>query len=282
MIQDIAPHQYDITYCGQKAKSDSVLFVCSEKGILCGRKDGEIVYPTAGELGEMIPNICERAGFLFRIDGNSYFWLKEEGTPAFGPWSYLEPAKLRSVRPIWRAFAGITGWSLHKWYEGHQFCGGCGAKLRPSGMERAMECPQCKRVCYPTICPSVIVAVTDGERILLTKYSDSHSSYRNYALVAGYVETGESLEDTVRREVMEEVGLRVKNIRYYKSQPWPFSNALLAGFFCEIDGESKITMDRDELAVAEWFERTKIPAEHSEAIISLTGEMIEAFRDGAF
>ena len=94
------------------------------------------------------------------------------------------------------------------------------------------------------------------------------------------MEVGESLEDTVRREVMEEVGLRVKNIRYYKSQPWPFSDALLAGFFCEADGETKISMDKGELSAAEWFDRAHLPAERSESSISLTGEMIEAFQDG--
>ncbi len=94
------------------------------------------------------------------------------------------------------------------------------------------------------------------------------------------MEVGESLEDAVRREVMEEVGLRVKNIRYYKSQPWSFTDALLVGYFCDADGSTEIAMDEEELSEAVWFEKEHIPAERSEADISLTGEMIEAFRDG--
>ena len=138
----------------------------------------------------------------------------------------------------------------------------------------------CGRVVYPQICPSVIVGITDGSRILMTKYASSHSNYKKYALVAGYAEIGESLENTVAREVMEEVGLKVKNIRYYKSQPWSFSDALLVGFFCEVDGNAEIKMDTEDPPAAEWFERDALPKERSEASISLTGEMIDAFRDG--
>ena len=129
---------------------------------------------------------------------------------------------------------------------------------------------------YPKISPAVIVAVTDGDRLLLTKYAGRE--FKRYALVAGFNEIGESIEDTVRREVMEEVGLKVKNLRFYKSQPWVFTDSLLMGFFCELDGDNKITLQEDELAEAEWFERQDLPDDHSG--ISLTGEMIEVFRRG--
>ncbi|MBE5730318.1 MAG: NUDIX domain-containing protein, partial [Clostridiales bacterium] len=91
----------------------------------------------------------------------------------------------------------------------------------------------------------------------------------------GYVEVGESFEDTVRREVMEEVGLKVKNIRYYKSQPWPFTNTLLAGYFCEVDGSSEVTVDQNELSTAVWLARDEIP---EISTVSLTGTMIMAFK----
>lgn len=143
-----------------------------------------------------------------------------------------------------------------------------------------MACPSCGQVSYPQICPSVIVAITDNDKILLTKYASGHSSYQNYALVAGYSEVGESLEDTVRREVMEEVGLRVKNIRYYKSQPWSFSGALLVGFACEVEGSREISMDEEELSAAVWFRRGEMPKNRSQADISLTGEMMQAFEEG--
>lgn len=93
---------------------------------------------------------------------------------------------------------------------------------------------------FPKISPAVIVAVTDNDRVLLTKYAGR--TYKNYALVAGFNEAGETIEQTVRREVMEEVGLKVKNLKYYKSQPWGLSGSLLSGFFCELDGDDKITL----------------------------------------
>jgi len=93
-----------------------------------------------------------------------------------------------------------------------------------------------------------------------------------------FTEIGETIEETVQREVMEEVGLKVKNIRYYKSQPWSFSDTILMGFYCDLDGEEEITLDREELALAEWFRRDEIPVEPSRD--SLTNEMIIKFKNG--
>lgn len=140
--------------------------------------------------------------------------------------------------------------------------------------ERMLFCPECGCMEYPKICPAVIVGVTDGNRILMSKYAGRE--YKKYALLAGFAEIGETLEDTVRREVMEEVGLKVKNITYYKSQPWSFSDTLLVGFFCELDGEDKVVLDEDELSLAEWFEREEIPVEYEDC--SLTNEMMMAFK----
>ena len=110
----------------------------------------------------------------------------------------------------------------------------------------------------------------------MSKYAGR--AYKKYALLAGFTEIGETVEETVAREVMEEVGLKVRNIRYYKSQPWAFSDTLLMGFYCDLDGSDKITLDRDELSLAEWFEREEIPVEPSRD--SLTNEMIMKFKLG--
>ena len=128
---------------------------------------------------------------------------------------------------------------------------------------------------YPKIFPAVIVGVTDGNRLLMSKYAGRE--YKKYALIAGYAEIGETRDETVKREVMEEVGLKVKNIRFYKSQPWSFTDTLLLGFFADLDGEDKITLDKEELALAEWFEREDIPI--TERNISLTNEMILYFKE---
>jgi NAD+ diphosphatase len=142
--------------------------------------------------------------------------------------------------------------------------------------ERAMLCPVCHNVEYPKISPGIIVAVTNGDQILLTKYA--HRTNPHYALIAGFNEVGETLEETVHREVMEEVGLQVKHLRYYKNQPWSFSDSLLVGFFADLDGTPDIHRDASELATAEWRLRKDIPSNTLD--ISLTHEMIHLFQKG--
>ena len=114
----------------------------------------------------------------------------------------------------------------------------------------------------------------NGEKLLLTKYA---RGYSHYALVAGFTEFGETIEETVCREVFEETGVHVKNITYFSSQPWPHSGSLLLGFYCDLDGSDKITLQEDELSVAEWIDRTSLPEQAN--TMSLTSTLIEAFRN---
>ncbi len=280
MIHDIAPHRYDVAYRSREMNESDIILIYNEKGLLCRMEDGEIVYPIVGEMAGACSDIWIKAEYLFGIDDIRYFGMRGSLALESEAWNYIAKEELRKVRPIWKAFAGVTGFQMCKWYMEHQFCGCCGTKMKPHDKERAMRCQNCGRICYPQICPSVIVGVINEDKILLTKYAPNHSDFKKYALVAGYVEIGESLEDAIRREVMEEVGICVKNIRYYKSQPWSFSDALLMGFFCETDGNADISIDREELSEAEWFDRSNLPKERSEASVSLTGEMMEAFRKG--
>lgn len=136
-------------------------------------------------------------------------------------------------------------------------------------------CPKCKTIEYPKICPAVIVGILNDDKILLSTYAGR--DVKSYALIAGFSEIGETIEGTVHREVMEEVGLKVKNLRFYKSQPWSFSDSLLMGFFCEVDGSDKIRIDHSELATAQWFTRDEIILEQYD--ISLTREMILKFKN---
>lgn len=276
MIQDIAPHQYHVEYQPQVPEDTDVLLIYRSNGVLAEYKEGQIKYPTVADVKTVFPQIKEKAKFLFRIDHQDYYELRKPELEEFIGWKYENTTILREAQPIWKAFAGITGFQIHNWYSDVKFCGRCGTRTEPQGQERAMVCPSCGKITYPTISPSVIVGVTDGNKILLTKYAANHSNYRNYALVAGYVEVGETLEETVSREVMEEVGLKVKNIRYYKSQPWSFTGTLLVGYYCDVDGDTTVHLDENELSEGTWFEREDIPENTSN--ISLTSEMIEYFR----
>lgn len=275
MIQDIYPHIYSPDFARPVAEgTDSVFVFESKKNLLLARfADEKLFFPTVGEID------CENADliFLFTVDGKNYFMLKKYIEP-FGEYEYIEAQSLRQTKPMWKSFAAITAVQLGRWYKNNRFCSGCGRHMKLSTKERALVCEECGKTVYPTISPSVIVAVTNGDKILLTKYAPSHSSHNRYALVAGYIEIGETPEDTVRREVMEEVGLRVKNIKYYKSQPWSFSDSLLLGFSCEVDGSDEITLEENELSFAGWFTKEEIPENPSK--ISLTNEMIQRFKNG--
>ena len=140
-----------------------------------------------------------------------------------------------------------------------------------------MACPVCETKIYPRINPAVIIGILNQkkDKILITKY---RTGYAHSALVAGFTEFGETLEQTVEREVMEEVGLKVKNIRYYKSQPWALAQDLLAGFFCEVDGDETIRMDAGELKYAEWVSREDVELQPND--YSLTNEMMKLFKTG--
>ena len=274
MIQDIMPHHYDNAYKPEAPAPESIA-LCYETGkCLVDLSRGGIRFPTFAELEKIKPEIYEEYIYLFSIDHEKYYLVTELNPDSLSEYRMENTEIFRHEEPGYRAFAGITGYQLYRWYQSRRFCGKCGSKTRMDKQERMLYCEKCGSMEYPKICPAVIIAVTDGDRILMSKYAGR--TYKKYALLAGFVEIGETVEETVRREVMEEVGLKVKNIRYYKSQPWSFSDTLLMGFYCELDGEDKITLDHEELALAEWFHRRDIPEVTSHE--SLTNEMMMKFK----
>ena len=278
MIQDIQPHSFRIEYQEQQANDEDTLLCYQNQTVLMAQtEDGSFHLPTVGEAVKAgVLADARQCTYLFAVDQMRFFCPIDQEIEPFECYWYETIRTLRSAQPMWKAFAAATGYQLWFWYKKNRFCGGCGKRMIHSRAERAVCCPDCDNIVYPAIAPSVIVAVTNGNKLLLTRYQKSHSAYRDYALIAGYVETGETVEDTVRREVMEEVGLKVKNIRYYKSQPWAFSGALLFGFFCEVDGEDKICREEAELEEAVWMEREALPDRSKD--VSLTSEMMECFR----
>ena len=274
MIQDIAPHIYKNEYKPQKPAENSYVMYFEEGKLLARFIGDEMEYPTFGEMELQNVGIYEDATYLFTIDEMRFYLVD---TLHFGDeYEWVGKETFRQARPLHMAFAGITAYQLQSWYQNHRFCGRCGKPMRKDEKERMMFCDACHGREYPKICPAVIVGVTNGNKLLLTKYAGRE--FKKYALVAGFAEIGETIEETVRREVMEEVGLKVKNITYYKSQPWSFTDTLLFGFFCQVDGPSEIVLDEEELSVAEWFEREEIPV--SEKTVSLTNEMILHFKHG--
>lgn len=286
MIQDIFPdklfNQYDVN---ASPSENSPVYIFRRDSLLINTEGG-FRLPSYSELSEYLAeNDGAKIIFLFRINEEKRFLLLP---PLSGEEMQFEGVVHFSYRKIFdirmsglcsktELFAITTAYHLSVWYNSNRFCGRCAAPLELSKKERALVCPHCKNTVYPRINPAVIVAVTDHDRILLTKYR-GRADVPFYALIAGFVEIGETLEETVQREVMEEAGLRVKNIRYYKSQPWGKASDILSGFFCDLDGSTEITMEEDELSIAEWFDRDKVIGQPDD--MSLTNEMMMVFKEG--
>lgn len=290
MIQDIFPKVYHNEYRDEKPTDTDLILVFHKNTVLVRFQDEKLRYPT---LKEMASFSCEYF-YLFSIDHYKYFLAhprirstdsdakniftcpeSDEPVISLDGYHYENVTIFRTADSRHTAFAGITGHHLFGWYQTNRFCGRCGGKMVPDQKERMLFCPACHNMVYPRISPAVIVGVTHNDKILMSKYAGR--AYTRYALIAGFTEIGETAEQTVAREVMEEVGLKVKNIRYYKSQPWAFSGSLLLGFFAELDGnDENITLDTDELSEAGWFTREEIDLVDDH--LSLTREMIMKFK----
>jgi NAD+ diphosphatase len=274
MIQEIGPRIFDNHFKNKIAKSNDVFFSYEENTILIQENKEKLWYPSFADFESEYPKLIENAQYLFSIDDINYFLVDEIGLDSVKGWEYVNTSRFRSETKYWRSFAGVVGWELKRWYDNHCFCSKCGKPTVHSDKERMLYCKSCGFQTYPTISPCVIVGIYNQNRLLLTKYAGR--PYTNYALIAGFAEIGETLEQAVCREVKEEVGLRVKNLKYYKSQPWPFTDTLLVGFFAELDGDDTIVLQEDELSLGVWMEREDVPP--TESKISLTSDMMEAFR----
>lgn len=275
MIQDISPHNFYNQFIQKKPVPDAyILLFYGNKSVFLTE---EHLFPTLKQLSLLRsdPHLTARCTYLFAVDTKE-FYLYTGDPHIFPGLSEFSLQIFRTMDPDWMGFAGMTAHHLYAWMQGNRYCGYCGHSMIDKQDERARLCPSCGYISYPKIAPAIIVGILDEDRILMTRYAGRE--YKSYALVAGFVEIGETPEDTVRREVMEEVGLRVKDLSYYKSQPWGFSGSLLLGYFAHLDGDPSINLDRNELSEASWFSRTEIPADLD--TVSLTNEMIAYFRDG--
>jgi NAD+ diphosphatase len=168
------------------------------------------------------------------------------------------------------ALAG-RAFQIKEWDRNHQFCGRCGTPTRLRTDERSRACPECRYTSYPPVSPAVMILITDGRRLLLGRKAEWPEN--RYSALAGFVEPGETLEDTVRRETMEEVGVKVGALRYFGSQPWPFPHSLMVAFIAEYAG-GEVRPDGVEIAQASWFEPDQLP--RLPPSISISRRLIDA------
>ena len=145
---------------------------------------------------------------------------------------------------------------LAHWLEDHQFCGRCATPTRYDAIMSTLKCPTCGHMVFPRLSPACIVLISKGDEILLAR--SYHFLKGMYSLVAGFIEAGETAEAAVHREVYEEVGIRIKNLRYFGSQPWPFPHSLMLGFFAEYES-GEIRLQEAEIEDAKWFTKETLP-----------------------
>ena len=191
----------------------------------------------------------------------------------------FQPLRQAALTVLNQELFHLAGRALQiiEWDKTHQFCGKCGVKLIESKVERAKICPDCDYHFYPRISPSIIVLIKRGKEILLAR--SPHFSENIYSTLAGFVEPGESAEEAVHREVLEEVGLRVKNLQYRGSQPWPFPNSLMLAYTAEY-AAGEITIDGVEISDAGWYSVDKLPQLPYK--ISIAHELINLFINQEF
>jgi NAD+ diphosphatase len=196
----------------------------------------------------------------------------DAGTPPATGWAGLR--SLFSVLSDEHFAVAGRALQLLDWDRTHQFCGRCGAPTEAKSDERARVCPQCRLSVYPRIAPAIMALVRKGRQVLLGR--SPHFPPGMYSALAGFVEPGETLEQCLAREVEEEVGLRVSQIRYFASQPWPFPHSLMIAFVCDWES-GEISPREGEIEAAHWFDVLQLPKLPSR--ISISRRLIDAVTD---
>jgi NAD+ diphosphatase len=249
--------------------------------IACGRRmlvaveDGKISIPSMGHPREYDLEPL-REHYLGAFRGVACYAAEIEETRSLPPTMELQGLRgLFDYLDIDLFRVAFRAVHILDWDSSDRFCGRCGQATVMEGRERAKLCPACGRLSYPRISPAVIVLVSRGRKILLAR--SPRFKEEMYSILAGFVEPGERLEDTVRREIREEAGIEVCNIRYFGSQPWPFPDSLMVGFTAEYTS-GDLVIDEEELVAAGWFDVDNLPPIPWK--ISIARQMIDWFVAG--
>ncbi|MDD4137530.1 MAG: NAD(+) diphosphatase [Methanoregula sp.] len=219
----------------------------------------------SGEPGKKSPAI-QRVQYLGYRDDGACYAAEISSDPAIpGCTFYPNIRELYGVLPDDELATAALAVRIIDFDRTTRFCGQCGAPTRQSLQERAKYCDTCGRVTYPRTSPAIIVLVQNDDKILLARSPRFPPDL--YSILAGFVEPGENLEEAIHREVREETGIEVANIRYMGSEPWPFPDSLMIGFLADYAG-GDIAIDNNEIISAGWFDRDHLPTLPSTMSIS--------------
>ncbi|MBQ3913328.1 MAG: NAD(+) diphosphatase [Lachnospiraceae bacterium] len=270
MIQDIYPSRLRNEFARCEIRDGDIALFYDEDGrVLLGTDGVKPVFTTGADARG------KETFYLFSVDETRFFLVMDGAGFKKDGFKHYTVREVRDICSGTDVYALFTAYHLWRWYADNKYCGRCGEKLGFGTAERSLVCPKCRNTVYPRINPAVIVGVRKGDCLLITRYN---RGYAHNALVAGFTEIGETLEETVAREVMEETGVEVTNITYYKSQPWGMAQDILVGYYCDAVGDGTIRMDANELKYAEWVKREDIVLQPNN--LSLTNEMMQMFKEG--
>lgn len=261
---------------GPEMEPDALVFAFQGSRLLVRYPGFEV--PEVAALGPAPPVVAGPVG-VGSLGGRSCYALalepaaRVEGLVAVG----LRDLFAEINEPAVVAMAS-RAWETVEWWFAHAYCGRCGTPTRVAGEELARVCPACGALHFPRITPAVITLVHRGQEVLLARDRRFRPGF--YALLAGFVEPGETLEQAVAREVREEVGLEVEDIRYFGSQSWPFPSQLMVGFFARYRA-GEIRIQEAEISDARWFSIDGLPTpENRPADFSIAGRLLAAFAEG--
>ncbi|RKG94281.1 NAD(+) diphosphatase [Corallococcus sp. CA053C] len=254
-----------------RSRDTALLFAARGMDLLVSESEGQLTLPRASAL----PELAASAHFLGVLDDTDCY-----SVPLSGDFAPPEGMKTVPARSLYKQLDEVTfavagrALSVAEWEVNHRFCGRCGTPTQLVAGERARRCPVDHTPFYPRISPAVIVLITRGDQMLLARNATFPEPL--FSTVAGFVDPGESLEETVHREAKEEVGVDLKELTYFGSQPWPFGRSLMVGFMAEYAG-GDITVDGKEIAEARWFDVDDLP--RIPPRLSIARHLIDTFID---
>ena len=248
----------------------ALAFAFHDAKLLVGGADDAPVIPESSAVEEMGIGVSRH--YLGELNGTACVAvLLADDTPEPDGWRYAGLRSLFFRLPDALLAIAARAFQIVEWDRTHRYCGRCGTPTRDKNGERAKECPACGYVAYPRVTPAMMVLVTRGRELLLAR--SPRFPPGTFSALAGFVEPGETIEDCIRREVREEVGIEVDDIRYFASQSWAFPHSLMIAYTAEYAG-GELKPDETEIAEARWFAWNEVP--NLPPSISISRRLIDA------
>jgi NAD+ diphosphatase len=255
------------------AIKSSIVFVADSDKLLIKRVEGEVAFPCLSDFSPDLTN-DEETEYLGTLGASHCFCLPYRETIAIPDGFVFKSLRMMLREGVDENLGLVASRAVHiaDWSRRSKYCGVCGGPTEKNNGERAKRCPSCGNIIYPRISPAIIIAVVKDDKLLLAH--NKGFKERWYSTLAGFIEPGESIEACAQREVEEEVGIRIKNIKYFASQPWPFPDSLMIGLTAEYDG-GEVTPDGIEIDDADFFSAGGLP--ETPGRNSVAGRLIEWF-----